>query len=90
MHDLGSAQRYPPGFPAVTQGSTRGLNRTRVIARREIKDANEQNPASGQGEAIPIPSSRHPFPVIPSRVEGPLVAPQSGRSYEPLTPRLSS
>src|SRR6188472_2912659 len=57
-------QRYPPGYPAVTQGSMRGLTNRTVIARRESKmrDARNTKPSH--------PPRAQPYlPVVPTEAK---------------------
>ena len=81
MHDLGSApEPDPPGYPAVTQGSTRRLTRKGVTARRETdqrcrkRQTHRIRPGRSHTQTL-----RHPDPfVIPRRSRGAsLVAPRA-------------
>src|SRR6478735_5795509 len=47
-------QRYPPGYPAVTQGSTRGLTPKSAIARRE-NQTQKRKPRPTRAKPYPTP-----------------------------------
>ena len=55
MHDLGSAQELTARPQTVTPGSTRGLNRKRVIARRENETHIEKTLRPARAQPYPPP-----------------------------------